>query len=69
MVDFSLSEEQRALIDTARRFTKERIIPIAAECDRESKFLMEVFETGPQIKLAALGEDAVPVGALLLARE
>jgi len=29
-------------------------------------FLMEVYGTGPQIKLAELGEDAVPVGALLL---
>jgi glucokinase len=31
--------------------------------------VMEVFRGGPQIKLAALGEDAVPVGALLLARD
>lgn len=29
--------------------------------------IMEVFAPGPQIALAALGEDAVPVGALLLA--
>jgi acyl-CoA dehydrogenase len=44
VVDFALSEEQRALIETARRFTKERIIPIASECDRESRFPMEVFK-------------------------
>lgn len=31
------------------------------------RFLMEVFRPGPQIVLAALGEDAVPVGALALA--
>ena len=31
-------------------------------------FVMEVFHGGPQVKLASLGEDAVPVGALLLAR-
>lgn len=30
-------------------------------------FLMEVFRPGPEIRLAGLGEDAVPVGALLLA--
>ena len=30
--------------------------------------VMEVFCGGPEIKLAALGEDAVPIGALLLAR-
>jgi glucokinase len=33
------------------------------------RFVMKVFEKGPQVKLAALGEDAVPVGALLLAGE
>lgn len=31
------------------------------------RFIMEVFGAGPTIRLAALGEDAVPVGALLLA--
>jgi glucokinase len=30
-------------------------------------FLMQAFAPGPPIRLAALGEDAVPVGALLLA--
>jgi acyl-CoA dehydrogenase len=43
MIDFELTEEQKALIDTARRFAKERIIPIAPECDREAKFPREVF--------------------------
>ncbi len=31
------------------------------------RFIMEVFGAGPTVQLAALGEDAVPVGALLLA--
>jgi glucokinase len=31
-------------------------------------FLMEVFRPGPAVVLAALAEDAVPVGALELAR-
>jgi acyl-CoA dehydrogenase len=43
MLDFEPTEEQRALIDTARRFARERIIPIAAECDRESRFPKDVF--------------------------
>jgi glucokinase len=30
------------------------------------EFLMEIYGNGPHIKLAELGEDAVPVGALLL---
>jgi glucokinase len=33
------------------------------------RFLMEAFVPGPRILLAALGEDAVPVGALVLARK
>jgi glucokinase len=33
------------------------------------RFIMEAFAPGPQIALAALGEDAVPVGALVLARQ
>ncbi len=49
MLDFSLSEEQKALIDTAMRFAKERIIPVAAECDRESKFPRDVFEAAHAI--------------------
>jgi acyl-CoA dehydrogenase len=51
MVDFSLSEEHKALVDTARRFAKERIIPVAAECDRESKFPHDVFKAAWEIGL------------------
>jgi acyl-CoA dehydrogenase len=52
MFDFEPSEEQRALIDVTRRFTRERIIPIAAACDRESRFPRDVFEEGHKIGLA-----------------
>jgi acyl-CoA dehydrogenase len=51
MIDFELTEEQRALIDTARRFTKERIIPVAAKCDQESRFPREVFDEAHKIGL------------------
>jgi len=51
VIDFSLSEEHRALIETARRFTRERITPIAAECDREARFPMEVFKDAWSIGL------------------
>jgi acyl-CoA dehydrogenase len=44
MIDFELTEEQKALTEMARRFVKERIIPIAAKCDQESRFPREVFE-------------------------
>lgn len=33
------------------------------------RYVMEAFAPGPRVLLAGLGEDAVPVGALLLARE
>ena len=32
------------------------------------RFVMRVFHGGPQVRLAALGEDAVPVGCLAVAR-
>ncbi|MFO0589582.1 MAG: acyl-CoA dehydrogenase family protein [Polyangiaceae bacterium] len=51
MVDFSLSEEHKSLIDTARRFSRERIIPVAAECDHHSKFPMDVFKAAWEIGL------------------
>jgi acyl-CoA dehydrogenase len=51
MIDFELTEEQKALIETARRFTRERIIPVAAACDREAKFPREVFDEAWKIGL------------------
>lgn len=51
MLSFGLSEEQQALIELARRFARERIIPIAAECDRDSRFPREVFEAAHEIGL------------------
>src|SRR5579862_7267279 len=52
MFDFEPTEEQKALIDIARRFTRERILPIAAKCDRESKFPKDVFDQGHELGLA-----------------
>lgn len=51
MVDFSQSEEHKGLIEMARRFTKERITPIAAECDQKSIFPMDVFKEAWSIGL------------------
>lgn len=34
-----------------------------------TRYVMEAFAPGPRVALAGLGEDAVPVGALILARE
>jgi acyl-CoA dehydrogenase len=51
MISFQISEEQAQLVDMARRFTKERIIPVAAECDREAKFPVDVFRAGWELGL------------------
>ncbi len=52
MIDSSLTEEQVALVQTARRFAREKIAPIAAECDRDSKFPKHVFEEAWKLGLA-----------------
>lgn len=44
MIDFSLTEEQQALVNMARRFAKERIMPVAAQADRDSVYPAGVFE-------------------------
>ncbi|MFO0695860.1 MAG: acyl-CoA dehydrogenase family protein [Polyangiales bacterium] len=49
MLEFSLTEEQEALVEQARRFTKERIIPVAAECDRKHEFPMDVFKEAHEL--------------------
>ncbi len=43
MFDFTVTGEQQALIDMAKRFARERILPIASACDREARFPHEVF--------------------------
>jgi len=51
MLDFSLSDEQKALVDAARRFARERIAPVAAECDREARFPKDVFVAAHELGL------------------
>jgi acyl-CoA dehydrogenase len=51
MLDFSLSEEHRELCKMARRFADERIKPIAAACDHEGRFPLDVFEAAWEIGL------------------
>ena len=53
MPSFDFSSEQLALIETARKFTKERIIPVAAECDREAKFPKDLFKEAWGLGLVA----------------
>jgi hypothetical protein len=79
VVDFSLSDEHKGLIETARRFTKERIIPVAAECDRESfwwidcvtaargedRHLGDAIESAPLIRRVRCGIGLWPAGVNL----
>jgi len=41
----------------------------AAVAERLPNFIMDVFHPGPQVRLAGLREDSVPVGALLMAAD
>ncbi len=51
MLSFDTTDEQNALIEMAARFTRERIIPVAAECDRDARFPKEVFRAGWELGL------------------
>ncbi|HEY8431382.1 MAG TPA: acyl-CoA dehydrogenase family protein [Sandaracinaceae bacterium] len=53
MPDFALTDEQKALAATVRQFTADKIIPIAAECDREAKFPHEVYREAHELGLVA----------------
>lgn len=51
MLDFTLTEEQNALVDMARRFAKERIMPIAAEYDERGEYPVDVFKAAWELGL------------------
>lgn len=53
MLDFELTAEQKSLIENVRSFVRDRIIPVAAECDENEKFPMEVFEEAFELGLSA----------------
>jgi acyl-CoA dehydrogenase len=65
MLDFSLSDEQKALVDAARRFSRERIAPVAAECDREARFPKDVFVAAHELGLVNATVEAEYGGAAL----
>ena len=52
MYGFELSEEQKALTDMARRFARERIIPVAAELDEHERFPEEIFREAHALGMA-----------------
>ncbi len=44
MLDFDLTTEQKTLVEETKRFTREKIIPVAAEADKKHEFPMDVFK-------------------------
>lgn len=44
-MDFSFSDEQRAVVELARQVAKERVAPRAAEIDRTEEYPFDLFET------------------------
>jgi len=50
-MDFNLTEEQQGLVALARRFAEERIIPVAAEADRNAVFPTQVFQDAWELGL------------------
>jgi acyl-CoA dehydrogenase len=54
MIGFALTDEQRALQDTARRFARAEIAPVAAKLDREELFPREICEKAFELGLVNL---------------
>jgi alkylation response protein AidB-like acyl-CoA dehydrogenase len=55
-MDFDLNEEQKMIQETIRKFSKEKIAPVAGENDKSAKFPMELFK-----ELADLGFLGTPI--------
>lgn len=50
-MDFSLNDDQKRLIDTARKFTKEKIVPVAQKLDEHGTFPHEICKEGWELGL------------------
>jgi acyl-CoA dehydrogenase len=48
-VNFELNDEQRLIRHTAREFARNEILPLAAKCDREAAFPLEVNAKGREV--------------------
>jgi acyl-CoA dehydrogenase len=76
MLDFDLTTEQKTLVEETRRFTREKIIPVAAEADRTHQFPMDVFKeawelgfVGPTIPEEYGGAGMTEIDNVLLTEE
>src|SRR2546426_12398438 len=50
-MDFSLTDEQQRLVETARKFIREKIIPVAQKLDEHGTFPKEICEQAWEIGL------------------
>ena len=76
MLNFELTPEQKTLVDETRRFTREKIIPIAGEADKTHEFPMDIYKeawelglVGPNIPEAYGGAGMGEVDHVLLTEE
>ena len=53
MLNFELTQDQQALVDNVRRFVRDRIIPVAGQCDEEEHFPDDVFRAAWELGLSA----------------
>jgi acyl-CoA dehydrogenase len=51
MFDLTLTEEQQALVDTAREFTRKEIIPVAGKLDEHGTFPVEILKAAWKLGL------------------
>jgi acyl-CoA dehydrogenase len=58
-MNFELTDEQKLVRQTAREFARREIQPVAAQCDRESRFPKEVFDKAREVGLVNM---TVPTG-------
>ena len=76
MLNFEITPEQKTLVEETRRFTREKIIPIAGEADKTHEFPMDVFNeawelgfVGPNIPEEYGGAGLGEVDHVLLTEE
>jgi acyl-CoA dehydrogenase len=55
MIDFELTDEQRALQQLSREFTEKQIKPVAAQLDRSGEFPLEVCRKAFEVGLLTIG--------------
>ncbi len=53
MLSFELTDEQKALVAETSKFVRAEIVPIAAKCDEEEKFPVDVFKRAWELGLSA----------------